>query len=114
MDSEDGIVQRIKDNNSLFSMLIVTAYHNREKQLLKTLESFRGYSDIEVIIVNDSEPLNLPNYPFDVTEIRIKNKTWINPGVNFNIGFEEALSRKPEKIIIQNPECYHVGNILSV
>jgi len=91
---------------------IVMAYHNREKQLLKTLSSIQG--DCEVIIVNDSEPLELPEYSFGITEIRIRNKTWINPGVNFNIGFAEALSRNPEKIIIQNPECYHVGDILSV
>jgi len=94
------------------STIIVTAYHNREKQLLKTLSSIQG--DCEVIIVNDSEPLDLPEYPFGgITQIIVTGKSWINPGVNFNIGFAEALSRNPEKIIIQNPECYHVGDILS-
>ncbi len=92
---------------------IVTAYHNREKQLLKTLESFSNYEDIELILVNDSEPVTLPLLPFDVTMINIRGKNWINPGVNFNIGFNEALKHNPDAILIQNPECYHVGDIIS-
>lgn len=91
---------------------ICMAYHDREPQLLKTLESFQGYEDIEVIIVNDSEPLNLKEYNFPIEEIRVKNKTWINPGVNFNIGFASALSKNPDFVIIQNPECYHMGDIV--
>ena len=91
---------------------IVMAYHNREEQLLKTLESFRNYKDIEVIIVNDSEPLELENYGFNIQEIRVTNKKWINPGVNFNIGFSYAMELQPDQIIIQNPECYHNGDIV--
>ena len=91
---------------------IVTAYHDREEQFLKTLESFRGYEDIEVFVVNDSGPINLSEYPFDIIIIEIKEKNWINPGVNFNIGFGEALKKNPEAVIIQNPECYHVGDIV--
>lgn len=93
---------------------IVMAYHDREAQLLKTLESFKNYRDIELIIVNDSDPLSLPSFPFEITIINVLNKHWINPGVNFNIGFSEALKRNPEGVIIQNPECYHNGDILSV
>ena len=89
------------------------AYHNREKQLMKTLESFKDCKDVEVIIVNDSDPIKLPALSFNVTIIDVK-KTWINPGVNFNIGFVEAMKRNPENILIQNPECYHIGNIFSV
>ena len=40
---------------------IVMAYHDREAQLLKTLESFKNYEDIEVVIVNDSEHWNYRN-----------------------------------------------------
>lgn len=95
-------------------VVIVTAYHDREAQLLKTLESFKNYKDIEVVIVNDSEPLELGSYGFNIQEIRVTNKKWINPGVNFNIGFKYALELNPDKIIIQNPECYHNGDIISV
>jgi len=91
---------------------VVMAYHNREEQFLKTLESFMDYRDIELFIVNDSEPINLPELPFDVTIIEIKGKHWINPGINFNIGFAEALKKNPEAVIIQNPECYHMGDIV--
>lgn len=93
-------------------MVIVMAYHNREAQLLNTLDSFKDYKDIEVIIVNDSEPLNLKHYGFNIHEIRIKNKRWINPGVNFNIGFGYAIELEPDAVIIQNPECYHVGDVV--
>ena len=91
---------------------IVLAYHNREAQLLNTLESFQDYKDIEVVIVNDSEPLKLKHYNFSIQEIRIKKKSWINPGVNFNIGFTYALESEPDAVIIQNPECCHVGDVV--
>lgn len=77
------------------------------------MESFKDYRDIELIIVNDSDPLDLPEMPFDVTVINIQNKKWINPGVNFNIGFAEAMKRNPDFVIIQNAECYHNGDIVS-
>lgn len=92
--------------------IVVMAYHNREAQLLKTLESFSNYKDIELVIVNDSDPLSLPSLSFDVTTITIQEKHWINPGVNFNYGFKYALDKNPEGIIIQNPECYHVGDVM--
>ena len=93
-------------------VVICMAYHNRETQLLNTLESFQDYKDIEVVIVNDSEPLGLKHYNFSIQEIRIKNKSWANPGVNFNIGFGYALESEPDAVIIQNPECYHVGDVV--
>lgn len=90
-------------------MVIVMAYHDRKPQLLNTLSSIKGVD--EVVIVNDSEPLELPEYDFEITIIQVKNKTWINPGVNFNIGFNYAV-KNHRAIIIQNPECYHVGDIV--
>ncbi len=91
---------------------VVMAYHSRKEQLLKTLESMRGYRDIELFIVNDSDPVDIPEMPFNITTIQVRKKSWINPGVNFNIGFTEALTINPEAVIIQNPECYHVGDIV--
>ena len=93
-------------------VVIVAAYHNRERELLRTLESFSGYSDIQLVIVNDSEPIKLPPQPFDITILSVENKHWINPGVNFNIGFNYALKKNPDAIIIQNPECYHIGDVV--
>jgi GT2 family glycosyltransferase len=92
------------------------AYHDREAQLLNTLESFQDYKDIEVVIVNDSKLLHLKRYSFDIYQIPIrdikKDMNWINPGVNFNIGFHFAFGLKPEAFIIQNPECCHVGDVV--
>ena len=95
-------------------IVICMAYHDRKNQLMNTLASFAGYEDIEVIIVNDCEKLGLRggDYGFDITEITIIEKYWINAGINFNIGFEYAISLNPEAVIIQNPECYHVGDIV--
>lgn len=94
-------------------LAIVITYYNREKQLLKTLQSFR-HSDIEVIIVDDNSPedIKLPELPFDVTVLKLLKKEWINPGPTFNVGLKQALDNGAEQIIIQNAECYHNGDII--
>lgn len=95
---------------------IVMTYYQREQQLLKTLDSFLKYdpNNFEVTVVDDNSPdkLMLPVYPFEITLLRIEHKRWINPAPAFNIGFNYALIKKPDKIIIQNAECYHDGNII--
>lgn len=91
-------------------------YYNRQVQLLKTLESFRQYNpeSFNVVIVDDCspEPVQLPEYPFKVIIKRLENKTWANTASVHNEGFHEALKSNPEIIIIQNAECYHMGDIL--
>jgi len=96
---------------------IVMAYHARQKQLIKTLESFRQYEPDKynfcVIVVNDSgEELSLGCYPFEVIVRKPENKTWSNPAPAFNIGFHYALTKNPDVIVIQNPECFHMGDVL--
>ena len=96
---------------------IVMAYYNRWEQLKQTLESLAlSMHDFEIIIVDDGsdEDNNLEGYvdPFlDIKVIRINpsEKTWHNPCIPFNIGFKEATG---DIIIIQNPECIHVGDIV--
>jgi len=93
-------------------LTVVMTYHLRKKQLLKTLSSFTP-NDFDVVIVDDSpEDLELPQYNFDVSILKVKQKNWINPCVNFNIGFDYALKNKPRVIIIQNAECYHKGDVI--
>ncbi|KIC63433.1 glycosyltransferase family 2 protein [Chryseobacterium taiwanense] len=98
---------------------IVTAYYNRKALFIRTLESLNAYSDkidFEMIVVDDGskeeerlEDLQ-PVYPFlKVHRIDQKDKWYSNPCIPFNIGFELA---KGDKIILQNPECYHYNNIL--
>ena len=95
---------------------IVMTYFNRKAQLLKTLDSLRRYdrNDFEVIIVDDcsTERLELPNVPFAATVIRIADKNWTQGDPAWNVGILHALKSDPEIIIIQNAECYHLGDIL--
>ncbi len=99
---------------------VVTAYYNRKKLFTRTLKSmlpYYGKIDFEVIVVDDgsdeAERLeDLQNdYPFlRVIRLEKQNKWYKNPCIPFNIGFEAV---KGDKIIIQNPECYHFGAILA-
>lgn len=90
---------------------IVIAYYNRRAQLLKTLESIKYYGAPEIIIVDDASTERIDDIK-GINLIRIEplQKTCINPCVPYNIGFSKA---KGDIIIIQNPECIHIGNILS-
>ncbi len=97
---------------------IVMTTCNRSKQTYFTLQTIQNSSHkaIQVIIVDDSnaDPITkegLEKYPFYIDFISIKrqNKNWINPVVNYNIGFEYI---QGTKIIIQNAEVCHVGDVL--
>lgn len=93
-------------------LAVVMTYYDREPQLRKTLESFARYNPslFEVIIVDDCSPEDLSlDYPFETTVIKVKEKHWINSSVTHNIGFGLAL--KSKIVVIQNPECYHRGDI---
>lgn len=103
--------------DDLSYITIVMTTHDRKEQTLYTLNSFlqSEYKKIKVVIVDDSiegymteEELK---FPFEITYITIENdkKKWINPCVNYNIGFNEA---KSEKIIIQNGEICHIGDVI--
>jgi len=98
---------------------IVTAYFNRKRLFLRTLQGLAlhyGKIDFEVIVVDDGsrqeerlEDLDT-TFPFlRVVRLEPKNKWYMNPCIPFNIGLELA---KGDKIILQNPECYHYDGIL--
>jgi len=101
---------------------IVMAYYNRKPQLYKTLETisqskFRG--NLEVIIVDDGSDdehrLDSVNQDFNlnikVIRINPEDKWYKNPCIPFNKGFSAATG---EIIIIQNPECCHLGDVVSM
>lgn len=100
---------------------IVTAYYNRKTLFEKTLQSIDSQIkkfgiSVEVIAVDDGskDEERLENltekYPFlKIIYLDPKNKWYKNSCIPFNIGFRAA---KGDKIIIQNPECYHLDNIL--
>jgi len=101
---------------------IVMAYYNRLGLLRHTLKTFTESQekDFEVIIVDDfsSADHNIDNINAEFPSLNIKvinmakrgTKTWFNPCVPYNVGFRESSG---DKIIIQNPECCHVGDVIS-
>jgi len=82
---------------------------------LKSIEKSKYKKSIEVVIVDDAseEDQRLEDLDFDLNikliRIEKKDKTWVNPSIPYNIGFKNATGNK---IIIQNPECFHVGDII--
>jgi hypothetical protein len=102
---------------------IVMAYKNRLPHLLYTLETIRytQSTDYEIIIVDDfsdqgHDPsivkMNYPQLPITVIKMSdlYTERSYYNPCVVYNTGFRHA---KGDKIIIQNPECCHIGDIIS-
>jgi len=100
---------------------IVMAYYNRISQLKNTLKSIlysANHSQVEVIIVDDAstdahrlEHIT-SDFDLDIKLLRIEpfEKKWVNPCVPFNMGFKKATG---DLIILQNPECLHVGDVIS-
>lgn len=100
---------------------IVTAYHNRKDLLINTLRSIsleKYDSELEIIIVDDGSTeenklsdINglFPTLNIHILDIEQSDKWWVNPCIPFNKGFELATG---DVIIIQNPECLHMGNII--
>ena len=97
---------------------IVMTACNRSRQTYFTLRTIQNSSHkaIHVIIVDDSDkdPITkeeLEKFPFYINFISInrQNKNWINPIVNYNIGFGYI---KGNKVVIQNAEVCHVGDVL--
>lgn len=98
---------------------VVTAYYNRKKLFIRTLKSmmpYYGKIDFEVVVVDDGsdeaerlEDLN-SKFPFlRIIRLEKENKWYKNACIPFNIGFAAI---KGDKVIIQNPECYHFDPIL--
>ena len=99
---------------------IVMTSSNRSRQVYYTLQTIEkcSFKHVHIIIVDDSDtdPIirNMINgYAFyiDLVIIRKENKNWINPVVNYNIGFKFI---KGSKIIIQNAEVCYIGDILGL
>lgn len=99
------------------------AYHNRIHLLrhtLNTIDQFKE-TDYELVIVDDfsSQEHKLtdlhkefPNIDMQIIDMQeeVNEKWYRNPCIPFNIGFMKS---RGDKIIIQNPECCHMGNVIS-
>jgi hypothetical protein len=111
------IISNIIIDNNTISIIMTSC--NRSKQTYFTLQTIKNSShkEIQVIIVDDSDddPIikeELEKYPFyiDFISINKENKNWVNPVINYNIGFQYI---KGNKVVIQNAEVCHVGDVLS-
>jgi GT2 family glycosyltransferase len=83
---------------------------------LQTIQ-YSSHKDVQVIIVDDSanDPIQLVelekfNMHIEIIRINRDKKYWSNPCINYNIGFAYV---KGGKVIIQNAEVCHVGDVLS-
>ncbi|MCK4454574.1 glycosyltransferase [candidate division WOR-3 bacterium] len=100
---------------------IVFAYYNRRNVLINTLTSItktKYVGELELIIVNDGSSFEhnlddindlFPLLNIKVINIKKEKKWWINPCIPNNIGIHFT---KGDIIILQNPECFHVGDII--
>jgi glycosyltransferase involved in cell wall biosynthesis len=98
-------------------IVIVMTYFERPHQLGVTLKSIAQskYNNFEVIIVDDGSRgvLNLPPQPYPVTVLRTVNKDWTNPEPAYNMGLYAGMLKNPDIFMLQNAECYHVGDVVS-
>jgi glycosyltransferase involved in cell wall biosynthesis len=91
---------------------IVMSVYNRQGLLDRTLESIRQskVKNYELIIVDDCSDKPVVCKGAKIIRIEKEDKWYNCPAVPFNIGLREATG---DIVIIQNPECYHVGDVLS-
>lgn len=89
-------------------------YYDRQYQLDRTLSSLKSEDDFFVVIVDDNSPedVRLPITDFCVMVKKVRDKKWVNGVPAWNIGFKCAMDYGADKIIIQNAECYHVGDVI--
>jgi GT2 family glycosyltransferase len=99
---------------------IVSSYYNRRQQFINTLKTIQlseQIDNVEYIVVDDCSSEehkidDLPNeFPFlKVITLKKENRWYTNPCVPFNIAIRSAIG---DVIVIQNPECLHVGDVLT-
>jgi len=99
---------------------VVMAYYNRKPLIESTLQSIShsSYHDYEIIVVDDASAEEhriedlVENFNMDIKLIRLDpdEKTHVNPCIPYNIGFKQATG---DIIVIQNPECFHLGDIIT-
>jgi hypothetical protein len=104
---------------------IVMAYFNRLPQLLRTLSSISYFigdrKDVEIVIIDDYSNTDnvledwiqkdFSNLNLKISTTSKSPKTWTNPCIPFNDGFDK-MSEDSSIVIIQNPENMWTGNIL--
>lgn len=94
---------------------VVMAHYNREDLLLNTLYTIKmsEIKDVEIIVVDDcstNTDLSAVKDLFPTVKVLYtQNKNYLNPCMPYNRAIAEATG---EIVVIQNPECCHVGDVL--
>ncbi len=98
---------------------IVIAYYNRRKLLIETLKSIvkTMHTDYEIIVIDDASDIEerINDLCIDFPMLQVfcvdkKEKWYYNSGIPYNKGIAKA---NGDVILLQNPECIHVHDILS-
>lgn len=102
------------DTNTI--SIVMTAC-NRSIQTYFTIDTISKsiYKNVQIILIDDSindfvSVEKLEQYDIHIELIHVKNKFWLNPCVNYNIGFKHI---KGGIVIIQNAEVCHIGDVLN-
>lgn len=109
-----AIINNITD--PLLSIVMTT--HERVPQThytIKTIGESAIKDRIQIIIVDDSEYTRLDynvlaKYNMCIYHVKVKDKFWIGPGPNYNLGFQFV---KAPHVVIQNSEVCHIGDVAS-
>jgi hypothetical protein len=122
-ESKKYINKYIPYNDNFLKISIIIAHFNRTYLLKHTLQSISktNYLNFEIVIVDDNSCIdekqilrNLINqFWFDIKIIEITHTekgASVNPSIVFNKGVKNCSG---DIIIIQNPESYHIGDIIS-
>lgn len=101
---------------------IAMSYYNRLSQLNFTLDTIRStrVREFEIIIVEDFcdqkhslDHIATQHADLPITVIRMRDlmpeKTYCNPCIPYNVALRAC---KGDRILIQNPECAHMGDVL--
>lgn len=102
---------------------VVMSYFDRLTQLRYTLTTIdrSQFRDVEIVIVDDfsSAEENIDNLHIEFPKLNlrvihmrdvVKQKDYCNPCVPYNVGLRAS---RGDMVIIQNPECCHMGDVLS-
>ncbi len=95
---------------------VIISYYNRPRQLINTLKSIEqtNQNDFVIIVVDDNSKIKpVIETDLPVTLITMSKKYGNDGSPAYNTGLRYALHLSPDIFVIQNAECYHVGDVLT-
>jgi hypothetical protein len=120
---KNNVVVTDINNKDNISLTVVFTTHNRVEQTYFTLASWNNIANnsninIQVIIVEDTINISyrldknrLQYSNLNITHLFINNKIWVNPCLNYNIGFKFI---KNDNVVLTNAEICVYGNIYEI